>query len=527
MRKLLILIAVIFSFNINAQSDKEQAEKSFEKFKQYYSLVYNYYMDTVDFNKLINTAILKSLGNLDPHSTYIEPKEAKSETDRLRGNFEGIGISFNVIEDTLNILNVIANGPSEKVGLLAGDKLISINDTLFAGQKRKNDHYISRLKGPKGTKVDVEILRAKQLIDFTITRDVIPLNSIDASFMIDDKIGYIKLNKYSNATPYEIDTSMKNLMNQGMETLILDLQNNGGGVLTSAIAVADEFIKEGKTIVYTKGLHSPKSTYESSPTGNFKQGKVVVLMNQYSASASEITAGAIQDWDRGLIIGRRSYGKGLVQKPFILNDKSHIRLTTAKYYTPSGRCIQKSYEKGNESYYQDVAHRFQQGLLTQKDTFTVADSLKKYTSGGRIVFGGGGITPDIFVPIDTSLNSDYYFKILRKGLMNSFPIKYANNNKVKILKNYPNSDYYINNFVVGNDVLDELFEQAEENGIERSDSSIDKSRVLFKTIIKANIARTLFDIKSYHKIMLDLNTIAKKAIIVSKEDFGKYKVRNQ
>jgi len=512
---------------INAQN-QERAEKSFEKFKQYYSLLYSYYVDTVDFSKIVESAISKSLETLDPHSMYLPPREATSENDRLRGNFEGIGISYNIIRDTLNIMEVIAGGPSEKIGLLAGDKMIKINDTQWAGKSTmKADDYVSRLRGKKGTTVKVAVLRSNKMIDFTITRDVIPIFSVDASFMIDNTTGYIRLNKFANSTPMEVDTAMKKLLASGMKTLVLDLQNNGGGVLTSAVALSDEFIEPNKMIVYTEGIKSPRMEYNSTATGNFKNGKLIVLVNENSASASEITAGAIQDWDRGLIVGRRTFGKGLVQRPFALNDNSQVRITTAKYYTPSGRCIQKPYGDDKNEYRAELYHRIQSGSLTKSDTFKVPDSLMKFTGNKRKVFGGGGITPDVYVPIDTTRNSEYYFQVLRKGVMNNFAADYSSSNKPQLLAKYPNEDYFVKSFVVDSSLLNLLLTQAEKEGVKRSDSGLMASKKLFEVVLKANIGRNLFGSQAFYRTTLELDPMIQKAIILSKENFSKYKVRNE
>lgn len=525
-RIFILFVCLIFSIQSQAQS-QEKAEKAFEKYKQYFSLLYSYYVDTVDFNKIVETSIQKSLETLDPHSMYLPPKEASSENERLKGNFEGIGISYNLIRDTLNIMEVIAGGPSEKIGLMAGDKMIKINDTIWAGKSTmKADDYVSRLRGKKGTKVNVTLLRNDKLIDFTITRDIIPLYSVDASFMIDKTIGYLRLNKFANTTPMEVDSALKKLNAMGMKTLILDLQSNGGGVLTSSVALCDEFLEPNKTVVYTEGVKSPKITYTSTANGNFKLGKLIVLINESSASASEITAGAIQDWDRGLIVGRRTFGKGLVQRPFGLVDNSQVRLTTAKYFTPSGRCIQKSYGDNKKEYREEVYHRIQSGSLTKADTIKVPDSLMKFTANKRKVFGGGGITPDIYVPIDTTMNSDYYFQVARKGIINNFGQDFANTNKKDLMTKYPNADYFVEKFVVEDNIIHNMLAQAEKDGIKRNDSSFNISKKLFEVVLKANIGRALFGSYAFYKTTIVLDPLIQKAIILTKEDFTKYKVRN-
>lgn len=530
MKKIISVLVVLLglqSYSYGQNASQVAAEKNFEKFKQFYSILYNYYMDTVDYKKLIETAIGKSLENLDPHSAYLPPKEASSENDRLRGNFEGIGISYQIIRDTLQVVDVIANGPSEKIGLLVGDKMLKINDTLWAGKSKDADHYVSRLRGKKGTQVVVSMLRAGKVIDFTITRDVIPLYSVDASFMIDNHTGYIRLNKFANTTPFEIDTAMKKLKAMGMKHLILDLQTNGGGLLTAAVALVDEFIPEDKLIVYTEGIHSPKQSYNSTASGNFKKGKLILLVNEHSASASEITAGAIQDWDRGLIIGRRTFGKGLVQRPFTMIDNSQIRLTTAQYFIPSGRFIQKPYTADKKDYRDEIIHRMQSGQLTKSDTVRVPDSLMKLTANGRKVYGGGGITPDIYVPIDTSYYSDYYNQIWRKSILNTYCTDYATNNKKELMTQYPNEDYFVKSFRITDKDIEGLVTLAEKEGIKRSDSSVRASKKLFETVLKANIARNLYSSQAFYKVILDIDPIYQRAIAVMDENFSKYKVRNE
>ncbi|MCE2961581.1 MAG: S41 family peptidase [Chitinophagales bacterium] len=542
MKKLMFFL-ILLSVDASAQ---DKAEKSFEKFKQYYSLLYSFYVDSVDFHKIVETSILKSLETLDPHSAYLPPKEASSENDRLQGSFEGIGISYNIIRDTLNIGEVIAGGPSEKIGLMPGDKMLMINDTLWAGKSSmKAEDYVSRLRGKKGTKVKVTLLRNKDVINFTITRDIIPLHSVDASFMIDNSIGYIKLNKFAHTTPYEIDTAMKKLKAQGMKSLILDLQNNGGGLLNASVALCNEFLEADRLVVYTEGEKSPKTEYKTDNGGNFKEGKLIVLVNESSASASEIVSGAIQEWDRGLIVGRRTFGKGLVQRPFTLNDNSQIRLTTAKYFTPSGRCIQKPFSSDRKEYRSDIYSRMNSGELTNedmahlqegkmkikkdgKDTIVIIPASEiKYTSTGRKVFGSGGVTPDVFVPIDTTMNTEYYFKFLRKGVLFNYAQDYVTANKVKLLSTYPNEDYFVKTFRVDKETMNGLLEKGVKEDILREDSSFQKSEKLFQVVLKANIARYLYNSQAFYKVLQEIDPMIIRAVALTKENFSKYKVRNE
>jgi carboxyl-terminal processing protease len=364
--------------------------------------------------------------------------------------------------------------------------------------------------------------------------------------MIDKEVGYIKLNKFAHTTPYEIDTAIRKLKSQGMKALVLDLQNNGGGLLNASVALSNEFLEPDKLVVYTEGVKSPKTEYRTDNSGNFKDGKLIVLVNESSASASEIVSGAIQDWDRGIIVGRRTFGKGLVQRPFTLNDNAQVRLTTAKYFTPSGRCIQKPYTENRKEYRADIWNRMQSGELTndefetlakdgtmkiKKDgkdtTIKISETEIKYTSKGRKVYGAGGVTPDIFVPLDTSMNTDYYFKFLRKGILFNFAQDYVSANKARLLKEFPNEDYYVNKFEVSKETLDSLIAKGVREEISREDSSYQKSMRLFKVVLKANIARYLYNSQAFYKVIMEIDPMVKKALILSRENFSKYKVRNE
>lgn len=523
-----IILFFIVSCSSNFYCQTSKYESNFEKFRQYYTLLRHHYVDTVNFDKIIESAIVKSLENLDPHSMYLPPKEASSENEKLKGSFEGIGIVYNVYKDTLQILDVVAGGPSEKVGLMIGDKLIKIGDTTFAGDsKYKSDDYVSRLKGPRGTKVAISVLRGDKLIDFIITRDVIPIYSVDIATMIDNETGYIKLNKFAGSTPQEISAALNDLSNKGMKTLILDLQNNGGGLLQAAVALCDEFLESKRLVVYTQGEHYPKQSFETSENGLFRKGKLIILINENSASASEIVSGAIQDWDRGLIIGRRSFGKGLVQRPFTLLDNSQLRLTTAEYFTPSGRFIQKPFNKGIKEYRAEIIQRAQSGQLTKKDTLVPPDSLMKYTNNKRKVYGGGGITPDIYVPIDTSINSEYYFNFLRKGLVNQYTTDFIDKNKKSILEKYPKIEDFYMQFQLDSAQFNEFLVLGDSAKIKRDTQAIEKSGAMIKTILKANIGRGIYGTMAFYKIIMDIDPVIQKAIAIRRENFSKYKVRNE
>jgi carboxyl-terminal processing protease len=509
-------------------SQNNNADFQLEKFKQFYSLIQNHYLDTVNNKKLIETAMSKALEILDPHSVYFPAKEAEKENESMRGNFEGIGIQYQIIKDTLNVVDVISGGPSEKVGVLMGDKLISINDSVWAGKTLNNDFYIGKLRGPKGTKVVLKMLRDGKEIEFTIIRDIIPMYSVDVAAMVDSTVGYIRLNRFAASTPMEIQMGMRQLLSKGMKNLILDLQYNGGGILNSAVALSDEFLENEQLVVYTEGLHYPKQSFAATGNGLFKEGKLIILVNEYSASASEIVSGAIQDWDRGMIIGRRTYGKGLVQRPFSLIDKSQLRLTTSEYFTPSGRFIQKPFDKGIKEYHNDLLYRSQAGLLTKQDTVRPPDSLMKYTLvNKRKVFGRGGIMPDIYVPIDTSERNDYYSAIFRKGLLNTMPFNYAVQNKEALLSKYPNVESFKANFTIDSKLIDDLVKNAEKEGIKKNEKELKISRSLLETIYSANIARNLYGSSAYYLMILGKDPVFNKAYEMIQVDFSKYKIRNK
>jgi len=401
-------------------------ESDFDEVLQYIDAKY---VDTVNSTKLEQSVIEDLLSRLDPHSIYIPAEKLAVVNQDLMGNFEGIGIEFFRINDTVTVLNVIPNGPSAKAGLEKGDRIVTINDSIATGNKLTDEMIVSKLKGAGNTKVKVGIKRgdAKEIKYFIIVRGTIPYNSIRASFMLTGEIGYIKLERFSNTTYDEFNRAIENLKGQGMKKLILDLRENGGGILEQAIEILDVFIDKNKLLVYTKGRTYTKKEYKAHKEGSFETGGLCILIDEGSASASEIVAGALQDWDRATIIGRRSFGKGLVQEQYVLKDGSALRLTIAKYYTPSGRCIQKPYSDGVEKYYQDIAHRYSHGELTNKDSIPVQDTTRYFTAGGRVVYGGGGIMPDIFVPLDTSYQTELLGKIQYKGWLQEFSYQYAFN----------------------------------------------------------------------------------------------------
>ncbi len=487
------------------------------------------YVDSVDEDKLVEDAIKGMLEKLDPHSAYSSPEETKELNEPLKGNFSGIGISYNMTTDTLYIIQTVSGGPSERVGLLPGDRIIAVNDTVIAGVKMKNSDVQKRLRGPKGTDVNVKVLRYDRnkpdTIDFRITRADIPIYSVDAAYMVDPKTGYIRLNKFAAETPKEMREALVKLKKQGMENLILDLTDNGGGYLQAAVELLGEILNPGELAVYTEGLNSPRYNAPAFPDGSkglMADGRLVVMMNQYSASASEITAGAIQDHDRGLIVGRRSFGKGLVQRPITLPDGSMIRLTVAHYYTPSGRDIQKPYEKGDEeAYRKDIEERFNHGELMHADSIRLADSTEYKTLRlGRTVYAGGGIMPDRFVGLDTVPYSKYYRNVVAKGLINKYVIGYVDKNRKELKKKYKTDDKFVEDFEVTPDMLADLRKLADAEGIEFDQEQFDRALPLFRMSIKGLIGRDLFEQATYHKVYNRFDPIFGEAYrLINSEDY--------
>ncbi|NTV82694.1 MAG: S41 family peptidase, partial [Bacteroidales bacterium] len=461
------------------------------------------YVDSVNMEDVISEAIVQSLKELDPHSAYLSKEDVQKANEPLEGSFEGIGVTFQLYKDTILVISPVPGGPSDKLGILSGDKIVNIDGKDATGDKVDNEWVMEHLRGPKGSTVDVSIIRhgKKELLDFTITRDKIPLNSIDATFMAAPEIGYIRLNRFSKTSIDEFTASVADLQSKGMTELILDLRGNSGGYLNIAVELADEFLATGKLIVYTEGLHSPKQDFYSTPTGSFEKGKLVIIIDEASASASEIVAGAVQDWDRGMVIGRRSFGKGLVQRPFNLPDGSVIRLTTARYYTPTGRCIQRPYDDGADEYYSDFKKRFEHGEYVSADSITFPDSLKYQTPRGRIVYGGGGIMPDVFIPWDSTMFSDYYVELRRKGILNTFTLEYVDEHRDKLNKLYPSSAGFSKDFIITAEMIDDLKELAEKEEIKFDEKGWNASEELILTQMKALIARNLWDIDAFYEIM--------------------------
>lgn len=475
------------------------------KIAQAEKIIEQCYVDTVDTDQLAQEAIKAMLATLDPHSTYSDPEETKELTTPLDGNFSGIGIQFNMLNDTLYVIQTTSGGPSEKVGILPGDRLIQADDSIISGVKRPNSSVIKILRGPKGTPVNLKILRkgVAQPIDFLVVRDDIPVYSIDAAYMADPTTGYIRLSRFSESTPKEISEAMAKLRKQGMKNLVLDLQDNGGGLLGSAIDLGARFLNRNDLVVYTKSPTMGEHYYATDRDGEFRDGRVVVLVNQYSASASEITAGAIQDHDRGVIVGRRTFGKGLVQRPFPFPDGSMIRLTVSKYHTPSGRCIQKPYKRGNsDEYRKDILHRYEAGEFSSAISILFSDSDKYSTlRTGRTVYGGGGVMPDVFVAVDTTGYSDYYRDLTAKGILNRFAISYVDANRKQLTRQYPTEESFISGFSVTPDIIDEMVRLGETDSVKPVPEQLEISRKTIEAILKGIIGRDLFETQTYFKVV--------------------------
>ena len=479
----------------------------------------NLYVDSVDENKLVEDAIRGMLEKLDPHSQYSTPKEVKQMNEPLNGNFEGIGVQFNMVDDTLMVIQPVTNGPSEKVGIIAGDRIVTVNDTAIAGVKMAKEEIMRRLRGPKGTKVVLGVVRSgiRDHLTFTVVRDKIPVKSIDAVYMIRPGIGYIRIGNFSATTYVEFLEGLKKLYLEGMRDLVLDLQDNGGGYLQAAVNIADEFLQEGDLIVYTEGRKQPRHDYRAKGNGNFKEGRVVVLVDEYTASAAEIVTGAIQDQDRGLVVGRRSFGKGLVQRPIDLPDGSMIRLTIAHYYTPSGRCIQKPYKKGNQKdYAMDVVNRLKHGELTNADSIHFADSLKYETlRQHRTVYGGGGIMPDYFVPLDTTLYTKFHRQLAAKSVIIQQNLRYVDNNRQQLKKHYPDFDKFKAEYEIPQSLVDDILAEGRKQKIEpKDDAELEKTLPYLRLQLKALVARDLWDMSEYFSIFNERSAIVQKALEV-------------
>jgi len=487
----------------------------YNKMNDIIQYIENEYVDSISSTEIVNDGIYGILDKLDPHSQYITPEEFHAVNDPLLGNFEGIGIQFRIEKDSIVVVQTISGGPSEKVGLMPGDRIVEVDDSLMAGDFVNNQLAMKMLKGKRGTEVEVSVYRRglSDLLDFTITRDVIPTWSIDIAYMPTEVIGYVRVNKFSATTSDEFREATGNLLEKGMKKMILDLRGNTGGYLQAAIDMADEYLPDNKLIVFTEGAHQPRESFYATSKGKLEDTDLVILVDGGSASASEIVAGAIQDNDRGLIIGRRTFGKGLVQRQLDMPDGSALRLTVARYHTPTGRCIQKPYDpdKGFESYYTESYHRFANGEMEYKDSIPLVDSLKYVTPGGKVVYGGGGIMPDVFVPLDENLGMGFYNKLINKGLIFRFAFEYTDEHR-KEFQQYEDFENFDKQFQVLPDMFSDLVKFAIKNGVKEGEESIKKSRHKAETMLKAYIARNLYDNNGFYPIYLSIDNVFQEAL---------------
>lgn len=519
LRILFLFAFVVCAVLMNAQNRKAESEMDFksaaQKLSTMYYLIENFYVDTADFDALAEEAIVAMLKELDPHSAYISKEDVQKANEPLVGSFEGIGVTFQIFQDTILVISPVPGGPSDKVGIMAGDKIVKIDGEDAFGKKVNNEYVAEHLRGKKGTKVTLGIKRGKsnELMDYEVVRDKIPLNSIDAAFMLDKKVGYIKLDRFAQTSMEEFEESLARLKAHKMKSLILDLRGNNGGYLNIAVELSNQFLKDNMTIVYTEGDKSPKQVFKTNKNGKFTDGRLVVLIDEGSASASEIVSGAVQDWDRGVLIGRRSFGKGLVQRPFNLPDGSVVRLTTARYFTPTGRCIQRSYDKGSEDYFNEMTKRMNHGEFYHSDSIQFPDSLKYSTLlSERTVYGGGGIMPDIFMPVDTTFATRLYTDLIRKGIFNRFTVDYVMNNRNEIINEYPDFENFKDDFVVTDEIMNDFKQLAESESVEWNDEQYQRSEKMIKMQLKALIARNEWDMEKYYQIVMREDKVVNKAV---------------
>ena len=515
-------IFLLITFSLFSQAVNENTYK----IGRTLGLIDAWYVDTTDMDKLTEKTIVEMLRTLDPHSVYISAKDVKEMNEPLLGNFEGIGIQFNLLRDTIIVIDPIGGGPSEKVGVLAGDRIIEIDSEKVAGVGISTNGVRSRLLGMKGTKVNIRIFRPgiRDILDFTIVRDKIPINSLDAAYMLDSQTGYVKLNKFAATTAEEFTSAVDSLMQNNLKNLIIDLRSNGGGYMVAATDMADMFFPDKKLLVFIRGRRNPRQDYFSNGKGSLSNTKIAVLTDEGSASASEILAGALQDWDRGIVIGRRTFGKGLVQNGFYLTDGSMIRLTIARYYTPTGRLIQSPYDEGYEKYMENFYKRYTDGELVTADSIHFPDSLRfKTLVNGRTVYGGGGIMPDVFVPADTSDYSDYYRSLVRRGIINSFALEYSDKNRKKLAADYRTFNDFRNRFSFSQDEVSSLISKAEKEGVKYDEKQFGISGKAILNVTKALIASNLWKTNEYFMILNEDDIVIEKArqIINNKSEYDR------
>lgn len=498
----LIAVAAVWARD-RKQSEKAPEFSPLQKLGYAERLIENFYVDTVDSPKMVEEAIIAMLKTLDPHSVYTDAKETKELTTPLQGNFSGIGIQFNLNNDSLYVIQTTAGGPSEAVGIQPGDRILSANDSIISGAGRANSEILNLLRGPKGTEVIVKVLRrgVAEPITFRIIRDDIPLYSVDAAYMEGPTTGYIRVSRFAEDTGKEVAEAVMKLQKEGMKDLIIDLEDNGGGYLSPAYDMASLFLQPGDLVVYTDGARVDRQDYRVQGKPLMPEGRLVVMVNQNSASASEIFAGAIQDNDRGLIVGRRTFGKGLVQRPFPFPDGSMVRLTVSRYHTPTGRSIQKPYVNGEgDQYHMDLYNRYMSGEFMSADSIHFADSLKVETlKNHRPVYGGGGIMPDMFVPIDTTMYSDYYRDLMANGIFNRYAVEYVDRHRDDIKRDYPTESDFVRNFDFTQEMLNNLVALGEKNGVKPNPEGLEKSRAIICAITKGLIARDVWDMNGYFR----------------------------
>lgn len=520
MRVLLSIIFLTLFLNLSAQKDKA----TYKKLDKTLKLIETVYVDSLNTADIVTSAVKAMIKELDPHSKYMSAESLQKSNEMLNSKFAGVGIHYQILNDTLIVLNVVPEGPADKAGVIAGDKIIAIDGETAVGDKVNNSFFSKKLRGNKGSDVKLKVLRHndKTLHDIDITRGNISINTITANYLINKNTTYVKIKSFSRSTALEFQLAAMQMNMEGADKIIIDLRGNPGGLMIASIQLADFFLKDGELIVYTQGAHSPRTDYKGTSGGQLENAKVVVLIDENSASASEILAGALQDWDRALLVGRRSYGKGLVGRNYTLPDGSAVRLTTGHYYTPSGRCIQRSYEKGTANYNKDLAERYAHGELYSADSVHFNDSLKYYTNGKRLVYGGGAIMPDIFSPIDTTYNSDYLFQLNRYGIINLYAGLYFDKHLEYLQNTYQNFDSFEKGFIADSAILNEINNLAfTKNKIRGNDKEISKSEKYILNEFKALLARNLFEDGAYYKIRNNMDTDVLKAIeaINSKKSF--------
>ena len=514
---LLLLASTSWSFAQSRQNESDIDVTQIRKLQMAQLAVTQLYVDSVNQKKLVEDAIKGMLDKLDPHSSYSNPEETKKMNEPLEGNFEGIGVQFNILTDTLVVVQTIKKGPSEKVGILNGDRIVSVDGRAIAGVKMPQDSIVKLLRGPKGTKVRLGVVRrgAAGVLYFVVTRDKIPMNTVEATYMIAPEVGYIRVDRFGATTGDEVEKALQTLKKQGMKDLILDLQSNGGGYLGAAVDVASQFLRPGSLVVYTQGRNQPKQVLKAEGGGLFRQGRVVVLVDEFSASAAEIVTGALQDHDRALVVGRRTFGKGLVQRPIDLPDGSMIRLTTSHYYTPSGRCIQKPYEKGKkEEYAQDLEQRYTHGELLHKDSIRLDSSQVYHTLiDKRIVYGGGGVMPDVFVPIDTAQITKFHIALRRNNLINEATLRYIDNHRKALRQQYKTFDLFERDFIVPKSLIDEIVAAAKAKKITpKDDKELAETTEDLRFSLKSIFINGLFESSDFYQFVNQKNNIVQEAL---------------